>query len=455
MCYNKKKKTKEEKIMEKNRIKQAIVLLLALVLVIGGTVITPTRAEAANTVTFLHSLYTILPNGTAEYVKPEDKKTTSIHIPAAIKVNGKEYKVVSIRAGACKGCTNLIKATIGKNVKKIGKKAFYGCKRLTELSIYSMRLTTKNVAKDAFKGTGKATRWITSHLSKGKKGYAIVPKTKISQYKKVLKAGGADITKWQFFYDEMDKYDPSEWTNYDPTDPLPDLEYGIFGLNTNYLAQEINGNNFSKKKNIPVSAKILPDMHLYGDWVLEGTYCPIVHCNNCGRDFLGDMYAEHFSLMDCDMWYKLIGDSAYNAWYFYPDNDPIKVVYEFTLPEGLSYNEDSLMVFRTKSSNDVTEYCDTQVSGNKITVTIEDAKSEPFYRPFNKAVYDKLPGGYCADYDSGSKITSGMRHALGVEFGVWFNENAQSSNVITGTVTYSYKGKTKTVDLNDIVIYNN
>lgn len=441
--------------MKKNRMKQAIALLLALVLIVSGTTIAPTQTEAANSVLFLHSLYRLLPDGkTAEYVKPEDKKTTSIHIPAAIKVNGKEYKVVSIRAGACKGCTNLINVSIGQNVKKIGKKAFYGCKNLTHFSIYSMRLTTKNVAKDAFKNTGK-TRKPYYHLSKSKTSYAIVPQKKVSQYKKVLKAGGADIKKWQFFYDEMNKYDLTEWTNYDPSQPLPDLEYGIFGLNTNYLAQEIDGNNFSKKKNIPVSAKILPDMHLYGDWVLEGTYAPITHCNNCGRDFYGDMYAEHFSLMDCDMWYKDISDSAYNAWYFYPDNDPIKIVYEFTLPEGLSYNEDSLMVFRTKSANDVTEYCDTQVSGDKITVTIEDAKSEPFYRPFNREVYDRSQYGYCDDYDSGSKITSGMRHALGVEFGVWFNENAKTENVITGTVTYSYKGQSKTVDLNDIVIYNN
>ena len=54
-------------------------------------------------------------------------------IPMEVTVNGdygETYKVVSIAPNAFKGIKKLTKVTIGKNVKMIGAKAFYGCKAL-------------------------------------------------------------------------------------------------------------------------------------------------------------------------------------------------------------------------------------------------------------------------------------------------------------------------------------
>ena len=41
---------------------------------------------------------------------------------------------------------------IGQNIVRIGKNAFYGCKKLTSITIKSSRLTLKNIGKNAFKG---------------------------------------------------------------------------------------------------------------------------------------------------------------------------------------------------------------------------------------------------------------------------------------------------------------
>ena len=42
--------------------------------------------------------------------------------------------------------------TIGKNVTKIGKKAFYGCGKLKKITVKTKKLTLKNVGKSAFSG---------------------------------------------------------------------------------------------------------------------------------------------------------------------------------------------------------------------------------------------------------------------------------------------------------------
>ena len=69
------------------------------------------------------------------------------------------------------------KVTIGKNVKKIGANAFYNCKKLKTITIYTTKLKMSTVGKNAFKGV--------------KKNVVVkVPKAKYSLYKKVLKKRG-------------------------------------------------------------------------------------------------------------------------------------------------------------------------------------------------------------------------------------------------------------------------
>lgn len=77
------------------------------------------------------------------------KKTKVIKIPAFIKINGYKYKVVSIAKGAFIKCKLLKKAVIGKNIKSIGKKAFYKNKKLGNIKIKSKKV--KSIGKGAFK----------------------------------------------------------------------------------------------------------------------------------------------------------------------------------------------------------------------------------------------------------------------------------------------------------------
>ncbi len=92
-------------------------------------------------------------NKTAVFVMPENKNVTTITIPATIKSSGKTYKVIEIAANACKKMTNLTKVTIGKNVTKIGKNAFNGCKKLKTINISkATQLTKKGIGSACFKG---------------------------------------------------------------------------------------------------------------------------------------------------------------------------------------------------------------------------------------------------------------------------------------------------------------
>ena len=118
---------------------------------------------------------------TVQYVKPAKKTYTNVTIPATVKIFGKTYKVTAISANAFKGMTKLKKVTIGKNVGKIGVKAFYKCKNLSQITIASTTLSSGKVAGNAFSGTKK-------------KAVVKVPKSKYNAYKKfLLKKGNKTI----------------------------------------------------------------------------------------------------------------------------------------------------------------------------------------------------------------------------------------------------------------------
>ena len=77
------------------------------------------------------------------------KNIIKVKIPAFIKIKGHKYKVVSIASNAFVKCSQLKKAVIGKNIKKIGKKAFYKNKGLGNIKIKSKKL--KKIGSSAFK----------------------------------------------------------------------------------------------------------------------------------------------------------------------------------------------------------------------------------------------------------------------------------------------------------------
>ena len=105
------------------------------------------------------------------------KKKNRIVIPDTVTWNGVKYQVVSIAANAFKNNTKVTKISIGQNVKKIGTKAFYGCKKVRQLSIRSKQFTDKKIGKNAFAKMGK--------------GMTVrIPKEKYHFYKKLLKKKG-------------------------------------------------------------------------------------------------------------------------------------------------------------------------------------------------------------------------------------------------------------------------
>ena len=115
-------------------------------------------------------------NGTVAFAKVSGNPSKVI-IPASIEVGGITYKVTSIAANAFKNRRKLKTAKIGKNVARIGKKAFYGCKKLKRITIKTKKLTKKSVGSKAFSGVNKKVK-------------VRAPGRKLSAYKKILSARG-------------------------------------------------------------------------------------------------------------------------------------------------------------------------------------------------------------------------------------------------------------------------
>lgn len=138
--------------------------------------------------------------GTVTFLGTLRKGVTKYVVPDTVKVNGADYKVTVIGAGAFKNDRKLKTVTIGKNVtdirekafykttsltkltipasvKKIGKQAFYGDKNLKNIVVKTKKLTNKTVGKNAFKGIfGKVK--------------IKVPSKKLKAYRRLLRARG-------------------------------------------------------------------------------------------------------------------------------------------------------------------------------------------------------------------------------------------------------------------------
>ena len=138
----------------------------------------------ALTVTEGNGIYTIQ-GQEAILTAPVSKNIKSITIPAAVKANGKSYPVTGIAPKALAGLKKLSSATIGKNVKAIGTKAFYKSGKLKNLVIKTKKLTKKTIGANAFKGIFK-------------KAVVKTPKAKKNAYKKIfLKKGMKKTMKFK------------------------------------------------------------------------------------------------------------------------------------------------------------------------------------------------------------------------------------------------------------------
>lgn len=140
---------------------------------------------------------------TVEYIKPLDKNTTKITIPATVTYSNIKYSVTSIAPNAFKECKKLTTVKIGKNIITIGQKAFYKCVSLKKITIPS---NVKNIKKQAFAGCGKlkniiiktkklTIKTVGSNAFKSihPKAIITVPSSKKTAYIKILKARGVRV----------------------------------------------------------------------------------------------------------------------------------------------------------------------------------------------------------------------------------------------------------------------
>ena len=102
-------------------------------------------------------------------------------VPAAIKLNGKTFKVTQINAKAFKG-KKIHTVTIGKNVKMIKKNAFKGSKAT------KLVLKTKLLKKAKVKGCLKSSKIKTVQVKVGSKTNN---KKYVKSYKKIFTKANA------------------------------------------------------------------------------------------------------------------------------------------------------------------------------------------------------------------------------------------------------------------------
>ncbi len=104
--------------------------------------------------------------------RPVSKKMKTAVIPAAVKIKGRSCKVTAVSAKAFMNNKKLKKVVVGKNVTKIGKKAFFKTPGLSLVTVKSTRL--KKVYKNTFRKSSK-------------KLIVRAPEKKLKAYKKLMK----------------------------------------------------------------------------------------------------------------------------------------------------------------------------------------------------------------------------------------------------------------------------
>ena len=101
---------------------------------------------------YKNAVYCVTGTKQVSFCRPT-KSRKQVTIPASVVFCQKRYKVTSIDAKACAGDTKLIRVTIGKNVTRIGKRAFWKCKKLKKVIYKGKKIRKKNIGKQAFSGT--------------------------------------------------------------------------------------------------------------------------------------------------------------------------------------------------------------------------------------------------------------------------------------------------------------
>lgn len=84
------------------------------------------------------------------------KAVSKLVIPDSVSVKGYSYQVTAVKSRALANQKKLKRVVLGKNIKSIGRKAFYGSKKLSCIVIYSREI--QSVGRDAWKKTSVGCR---------------------------------------------------------------------------------------------------------------------------------------------------------------------------------------------------------------------------------------------------------------------------------------------------------
>ncbi len=142
----------------------------------------------AVTITTETGNYKKLTNTEVSFAGSNTNGAKKFEIPETITdSNSKKYKVTAIESSAFKDDKNLTKIEIGSNVKKVGKNAFSGCKKLNSITINANKF--KSIGKNSFKGIKKNAK--ITIIAKKKS-------TAANLLEKINRTGGAKTAKLKY-----------------------------------------------------------------------------------------------------------------------------------------------------------------------------------------------------------------------------------------------------------------
>lgn len=136
--------------------------------------------------------------GTVSVTGLQKKTAKKIKIADTVTIGGVKFKITSIGKNAFKGCKKATDITIGKNVTSVGDNAFSGCTSLKKITVGK---AVKTIGKSAFEKDSKlksikiqstVLKKVGKNALKGihKKAVVSVPKKQLKSYKKLLKGKG-------------------------------------------------------------------------------------------------------------------------------------------------------------------------------------------------------------------------------------------------------------------------
>lgn len=400
----------------------AIVMIVGVYHVINGNASQPV---ASNSVKVSNGMYTVTneKNKTARLDKVSSKNKTTLTIPATVKIGKKTYKVVAIKANALKNNKKIKNLVIGKNIKTIGKQAFYGCKNLKKITIKTTKLTAKSVRKQAFaKLNSKAT--------------IIVPTGKFGEYQWLLKARGVTGKNQVIKTNEPD----TETASKKPTViPEPEVRFAIGELSNknrhDFWADTKTDETFSVDDNIKFSLSIKMPQEIYGSWSTKKKQVKMYDkCNPCKKLF--DIDTNNLAVHQAQTGHggsNIVTDPRLpnvEMWYWTPDYTPCGVVYHIMLPQGIGYYEGSAELYDVSRlgflepvSND--KYT-VVANGNDIAITVKDLKLES---------------------NNGAVI-----HPFVATIKAKVDESAAVVNQVNADITYNYSKGDKTIVLNPVTV---